>query len=82
MQDAIHLSESHGSVPTVVLDIHDPGDVKYFAIRGVVRCDTSAASTLAGRQHPPPQESASSVQLPADTIEALLAAKRVISLGI
>ena len=76
------LGESHVSFGAIILDIHGPGDVKYFAIRGEDHCDTSAASTLAGRQHPPPQESALSVQLPADMIEALLAEKRATSLGI
>lgn len=78
----MHLVESHGSFAVAILHSHGPGEVKYFAIRGEDHCDTSAASTLAGRQHPLPQESALSAQLPADMIEALLAAKRATSLGI
>jgi hypothetical protein len=53
-----------------------------FARRGVGHDDTSAANTLAGQQHLPPQESALCAQLPVDMTEALLAAKRVTSLGI
>ena len=70
-----------GSHAVVALNIH-PGDINYFAIRAVGRCDTSAASILASPQHPPPQGSALCVQLPADTKGALLAEKRATSLGL